>query len=223
MDAINENNQLTHVSFEDNKDRLIEQLQLENSNYCNTLQDDVPRLVPKGRQFDYIYSVVHDNDDTDGNSFKLTNNTFKLNINNGSDICSSALNYINLMIEAFLYHNWIYDQDLTFAYRCLGLIRLYESTANNFITSCEAHAVGGEYPLKIRQNYGKQITLVNGDIVVSDENPNNVQQLTMQQISNGSNTLPVRMLCSLAGLSVLQWKAIYQSIGLLTQYGYCIA
>ncbi|KAA6383134.1 MAG: hypothetical protein EZS28_021338 [Streblomastix strix] len=124
---------------------------------------------------------------------KLTNNTFKLNINNGSDICSSALNYINLRIDAFLYHYWIYDQDLAFAYRCLGLVRLYEPIANNFMTTCEAHDVGGVQSLKIRYNYGKQITLVNGDIVITDENPINVQQLTMQQIPNGINILPARM------------------------------
>ncbi|KAA6368891.1 MAG: hypothetical protein EZS28_035581 [Streblomastix strix] len=71
MDAINENNQQTHMPFEDNKDRLIEQLQTENINQRNTIQDDEPRLVPKGRQFEYIYSVVHVNDDIDGNSFKV--------------------------------------------------------------------------------------------------------------------------------------------------------
>ncbi|KAA6375552.1 MAG: hypothetical protein EZS28_028921 [Streblomastix strix] len=64
MGAINENNQQTHSNFEDNKDRIIEQL-------THTLQEVEPRLVPKGREFDYIYSVVHDNDDIDGNSFKI--------------------------------------------------------------------------------------------------------------------------------------------------------
>ncbi|KAA6378308.1 MAG: hypothetical protein EZS28_026165 [Streblomastix strix] len=64
MDAINENNQQTHTNFEDKKDRIIEQL-------THTLQQDEPRLVPKGREFEYIYSVVHDNDDIDGNSFKV--------------------------------------------------------------------------------------------------------------------------------------------------------
>ncbi|KAA6372447.1 MAG: hypothetical protein EZS28_032026 [Streblomastix strix] len=83
-----------------------------------------------------------------------------------------------------------YDQDLAFAYSGLGLIRIYEPTANNFITSVEQHAVGGGYSLKIRYNYQKQITLVNGDFVVSDEDLINVQQLTMQQISNSINTLP---------------------------------
>ncbi|KAA6399006.1 MAG: hypothetical protein EZS28_005465 [Streblomastix strix] len=155
---------------------------------------------------------------------KLSNNTYKLNINNGSDIYSSALNYVNLRIDAFLYHYWIYDQELAFAYRCIGLVRLYEPTANNFITTCEAHDVGGSYSLKIRYNYGIQITLdTQGKIVVSDENPINVQQLTMQQVTNSINTLPVRRICSLPGLSVLQWKSIYQSVGLMTQYGQYIA
>ncbi|KAA6388567.1 MAG: hypothetical protein EZS28_015909 [Streblomastix strix] len=64
MDAINENNQQTHTNFEDNKDRIIEQL-------THTIQQVEPRLVPKGREFEYIYSVVHVNDDIDGNSFKV--------------------------------------------------------------------------------------------------------------------------------------------------------
>ncbi|KAA6362271.1 MAG: hypothetical protein EZS28_042202 [Streblomastix strix] len=49
VDSINENSQQTHLTFEDNKDRIIEQLQHENTDYCQTIQQMEPRLVPQDR------------------------------------------------------------------------------------------------------------------------------------------------------------------------------
>ncbi|KAA6398998.1 MAG: hypothetical protein EZS28_005470, partial [Streblomastix strix] len=66
MDSINENSQQTHTNFEANTSRLNEQLQRENTDYSNTIQQMVPRLVPQDKQFDYIYSVELINEDIDG-------------------------------------------------------------------------------------------------------------------------------------------------------------
>ncbi|KAA6354120.1 MAG: hypothetical protein EZS28_050353, partial [Streblomastix strix] len=94
------------------------------------------------------------------------------------------------------------DTDLAIAYRCIGLMRVYEPTGNNFITSIEPlQGADQSYFNNIRYNYGKQITLTNGNIIETDTNPINVQSLTMQQISNSINTYPIRMICSLPALT----------------------
>jgi hypothetical protein len=66
------------------------------------------------------------------------------------------VNYINLRIDAFLYHYWIKDYSSGVAYRSIVLIRLYCPTTNNFITSVEplvSNALSGRYL------FGKRINI----------------------------------------------------------------
>ncbi|KAA6387817.1 MAG: hypothetical protein EZS28_016652 [Streblomastix strix] len=78
MDSINENSQQTHTTFEANTSRLLEQLQLENTNYSNTIQQMTPRLVPQDKQYDYIYSVELINEDIDGRGIIMKNLGFTI-------------------------------------------------------------------------------------------------------------------------------------------------
>ncbi|KAA6400505.1 MAG: hypothetical protein EZS28_003961 [Streblomastix strix] len=70
MYSINENSQQTHTNFEANINRLIEQLQRENTDYSKTIQQIESRLVPQDKQYDYMYSVELINEDIDGNVYQ---------------------------------------------------------------------------------------------------------------------------------------------------------
>ncbi|KAA6356909.1 MAG: hypothetical protein EZS28_047564, partial [Streblomastix strix] len=66
---------------------------------------------------------------------KLADGKYSLSINDGSDITSSAINYINLRLDSFLYKYFISSNGCY--YRLIGIIRLYCPTINNFITTIE--------------------------------------------------------------------------------------
>ncbi|KAA6363656.1 MAG: hypothetical protein EZS28_040816, partial [Streblomastix strix] len=62
---------------------------------------------------------------------------YTLSQNKGVDICSAAINYINLRLDCLLYHYWIQDTQLAIAYRMMGLIKIYCPTTDNYITSVQ--------------------------------------------------------------------------------------
>ncbi|KAA6372938.1 MAG: hypothetical protein EZS28_031535 [Streblomastix strix] len=66
---------------------------------------------------------------------KLSDRKFSLSINGGQDIVSSAINYINLRLDSFLYKYFIQSDGCL--YKLIGIIRLYCPTTNNFITTIE--------------------------------------------------------------------------------------
>ncbi|KAA6379915.1 MAG: hypothetical protein EZS28_024557, partial [Streblomastix strix] len=151
---------------------------------------------------------------------KLQNNLFSLNQNYEQDLVNSAINYINLRIDAFLYHFWIFDSTVNFTYRMIGLIRLYCPTSNNYITTVELKKFTSTNGLSVRYLFGKQVDInPNGTFTTTDIQPVNVQQLAMQQIINNINTFPVRLICSLPALCIKEWENIYTAVGRTNYYG----
>ncbi|KAA6366777.1 MAG: hypothetical protein EZS28_037696 [Streblomastix strix] len=102
----------------------------------------------------------------------------------------------------------------------IGLIRLYCPTSNYYITSIEPKHFSQGNGLSIRYLLGKQVDInANGSVNVSDSQPINVQQLTMQQIINNINTFPVRIINSLPALNTVEWQNIYTAVGRTNYYG----
>ncbi|KAA6375480.1 MAG: hypothetical protein EZS28_028993 [Streblomastix strix] len=108
MVSINENSQQTHTTFEANTSRLIEQLQRENTDYSNTIQQMVPRLVPQDKQYDYIYSVELINEDIDGR-YQKVHRLHKNSINKYPLIEQRSTIYINNLPIAVTINHAIKD------------------------------------------------------------------------------------------------------------------
>ncbi|KAA6382406.1 MAG: hypothetical protein EZS28_022068 [Streblomastix strix] len=78
--------------------------------------------------------------------------------------------------------------------------------------------------LSVRYLFGKKINIsVSGAITTLDDQPIDVQQQTMQQVTNNINTFPVRVICSLPAHTTLEWTDIYAAVGRTGFYGQFIA
>ncbi|KAA6353116.1 MAG: hypothetical protein EZS28_051357, partial [Streblomastix strix] len=150
---------------------------------------------------------------------KLADGKYSLSINDGSDITSSAINYINLRLDSFLYKYFIQSNGCY--YRLIGIIRLYCPTINNFITTIEPFlTTSAVHSVKIRYLHGKQYN-INDNSTIQEEIalPMNIQQPTMQSIINSINTFPVRMISSIPGQNSNDWDIIYTAVNRLQYYG----
>ncbi|KAA6390104.1 MAG: hypothetical protein EZS28_014367 [Streblomastix strix] len=150
---------------------------------------------------------------------KLSDGKFSHNINEGIDIVSSAINYINLRLESFLYKYFMLSNGCY--YRLIGIIRLYSPIANNYLTTIEPFMTTTQaQSVKIRYLHGKQYN-INDDSKIQEilKQPMNVQQITMQSIINSINTFPVRIISSFPGLNSEDWVQIYTIVNRLPYYG----